>query len=357
MNEHKPIKLLEHGSLQDYDVDPSRIGFKWVTMGSERFICACERNRVLIIDRFESNNLIQRPFKVEAALMHPRSKIIALREGRNLQIYDLYLNCKMKTHTMHEDVVFWKWVNVKKLCVVTENSVYHWSKDGTTSPKKMFDRHIETKNCDEIINYLVDAEEKWMLVVGLKVMSGHIVGLMQLHKRDTDKDMILQGQAAAFASVIMERGIYPTKFFIYGVRNRETSKLHIKEMDHREENPVVPDKVVDIFYQRDNTNDFLISIQVNKKYDLIFLLTKGGYVQLFDLRTGMCIYVTNISFTTVFTSAPDVGGVVAINRAGQILSVVIDETYIVTHILDNLNDRGLAVRFAKKNDLPEIADI
>ncbi|CAG8539327.1 5688_t:CDS:2 [Acaulospora colombiana] len=286
MGERMPIKILEHGRLQDYDVDPSRIGFRWVTMETER------------------------------------------------------------------------WVSVKKLCVVTKNSVYHWSLDGTTTPAKIFDRHADTKNCDEIIDYLVDAEEKWMLVVGVKVMDGNIIGLMQLHKRGTDKDRIIQGHAAMFTSVMVERGIYPTKFFIYGARDQDSSKLHITEMDHREENPVIPDKTVDIFCQSEDTNDFPISIRVSKKYYLIFLLTKNGYVQLFDLETGICIYVERISLSSVFASVPDdLGGIVGVNRTGQILSVEIDEAYIITHIRNNLNNRDLAIRLARKNNLPGVEDL
>ncbi|RHZ82978.1 hypothetical protein Glove_101g45 [Diversispora epigaea] len=359
MNDNTPIKVLEYGRLQDYDVNPSRIGFKWVTMESEKFICICEKNRLLIIDRSESNNLIQRPFKVDAAIMHPRSKIVALRDRRELQIYNLYLNYKVKTYIMHEDIVFWKWVNVKKLCVITENSVYHWLLDGISSPKKIFDRNLEMKNCDEIINYHVDAEEKWMLIVGVKVLNGNILGTIQLHKKETNKDNIIKGHAATFTSLKMEHGIYPTKFFIYSVRNQDSSKLHIIEIDHKEENPVIAEKAVDVFYSSENVNDFPISIQVSKKYYIIFLLTKNGYIQLFDLETGMCIYVSRVSPTTIFTSVPEEidGGIVGVNRSGQILSIDIDETNIVTYILDNLNDRSLAIRLAKRNDLPGIEDI
>lgn len=33
---------------------------------------------------------------------------------------------------MNEDVVFWKWINVNTLGLVTEASVYHWSMEGST---------------------------------------------------------------------------------------------------------------------------------------------------------------------------------------------------------------------------------
>lgn len=36
----------------------------------------------------------------------------------------------MKAHIMTEDVVFWKWISINTLALVTENSVFHWSMEG-----------------------------------------------------------------------------------------------------------------------------------------------------------------------------------------------------------------------------------
>lgn len=36
----------------------------------------------------------------------------------------------MKAHIMTEDVLFWKWISINTLALVTENSVYHWSMEG-----------------------------------------------------------------------------------------------------------------------------------------------------------------------------------------------------------------------------------
>ena len=31
---------------------------------------------------------------------------------------------------MTDDVIFWKWINLKTVALVTETSVYHWSVEG-----------------------------------------------------------------------------------------------------------------------------------------------------------------------------------------------------------------------------------
>ncbi len=44
---------------------------------------------------------------------------------------------------MTEDVLFWKWISINTLALVTENSVFHWSMEGA-----FFDN-----NCSRIVNY------------------------------------------------------------------------------------------------------------------------------------------------------------------------------------------------------------
>ena len=44
----------------------------------------------------------------------------------------------MKSHTMTEDVVFWKWISLNSLVLVTETSVFHWSMEGNIIIPVMF---------------------------------------------------------------------------------------------------------------------------------------------------------------------------------------------------------------------------
>lgn len=47
-----------------------------------------------------------------------------------LQVFNLDLKSKMKAHTMNDDVVFWKWISVKTVGLVTGTGVFHWDMDG-----------------------------------------------------------------------------------------------------------------------------------------------------------------------------------------------------------------------------------
>ena len=51
-------------------------------------------------------------------------------DWKNLQIFDIEMESKMKTHQMVDDVIFWKWVNLNTIALVTKTSVYHWSMEG-----------------------------------------------------------------------------------------------------------------------------------------------------------------------------------------------------------------------------------
>ena len=76
------------------------------------------------------------------------------------------MKTKVKSHLMHDDVEFWKWISLKSLALVTSTSVYHWSMEGDSQPVKVFDRHASLTGT-QIINYRVNSDEKWMLLVGI----------------------------------------------------------------------------------------------------------------------------------------------------------------------------------------------
>ena len=36
------------------------------------------------------------------------------------------MKSKMKAHAMPDDVIFWKWISLNTIALVTETSVFHW---------------------------------------------------------------------------------------------------------------------------------------------------------------------------------------------------------------------------------------
>lgn len=77
---------------------------------------------------------------------------------------------------MNEDVVFWKWITVNTVGLVTETAVFHWSMEGDSQPVKVFDRHASLAG-SQIINYRADSDEKWLFLVGISAQVRHFLFL------------------------------------------------------------------------------------------------------------------------------------------------------------------------------------
>lgn len=81
-----PIKFKEVMQLQNSGVNVANIGFSTLTMESEKFICIREKvgdtAQVVIIDLNDMANPIRRPISADSAIMHPTSKVIALKGNK-----------------------------------------------------------------------------------------------------------------------------------------------------------------------------------------------------------------------------------------------------------------------------------
>ena len=135
----------------------------------------------------------------------------------------------------------------------------------------------------------------------------------------------------------------------------------------------------DIYFPPEAAQDFPVAMQVSNKYNTIYMVTKFGYLHLYDLESATLIYTNRISAETIFvTAAHEVraphamllppqsllltmrflsipqasGGIVGVNRKGQVLCVTVDEANIVPYICKQLSNFPLALRLAVKNNLP-----
>jgi clathrin heavy chain len=134
------------------------------------------------------------------------------------------MKAKVKAHLMNEEVVFWKWVTVNTLGIVGETAVYHWSMEGDSQPIKIFDRHPSLAGC-QIINYRINSDEKWCVVVGISAQQGRVVGSMQLYSVERAVTQPIEGHAASFAEMKLDGGVKPTKLFAFAVRSAVGAKV------------------------------------------------------------------------------------------------------------------------------------
>nr|XP_039318335.1 clathrin heavy chain 2 isoform X7 [Saimiri boliviensis boliviensis] len=352
-----PIRFQEHFQLQNLGINPANIGFSTLTMESDKFICVREKvgeqAQVVIIDMNDPMAPIRRPVSAESAIMNPASKVVALKAGKTLQIFNIEMKNKMKAHTMAEEVIFWKWVSANTVALVTETAVYHWSMEGDSQPIKMFDRHTSLAGY-QVINYRTDEYQKWLLLIGISAQQNRVAGAMQLYSVDRKVSQPIEGHAAAFAEFKVEENAKPSTLFCFAVRNPTGGKLHIIEVGQPAAgNQPFVKKAVDVFFPPEAQTDFPVAMQIGAKHGVIYLITKCGYLHLYDLESGVCIYMTRISADTIFVTAPHkpTSGIVGVNRKGQVLSVCVEEDNIVNHAANVLQNPELGLRLAVRSNL------
>jgi clathrin heavy chain len=364
----KPIAFCEHLQLSSLGVQPASISFQTLTLESDHFICVREnvneQKQVVIIDLADANNVMRRPISADSAIMHPHQKILALKAARTLQIFNIETKQKVKSHVNNEDIVFWKWISDSTIGMVTESSVYHWSiTDQTSPPQKIFDRH-PTLAGTQIINYRVAADEKWMVLIGISGNSNNpsafkVKGSMQLYNRDRGVSQPIEGHAASFAELKLDGNQHTTKLFTFAVRTATGAKLHVVQIDHTVPDPPFVKKAVDVYFPAEATNDFPVAMQVSKKHGIVYLVTKYGFIHLYDLESGACVYMNRISGETIFVTAEHeaTNGIIGVNKKGQVLSVNVDDQTIVPYILTTLNNTELAFKLASRANLPGADDL
>ncbi|XP_016099575.1 clathrin heavy chain 1-like [Sinocyclocheilus grahami] len=354
-----PIRFQEHLQLQTLGVSPASISFSCLTMESDRFICIREKvgeqNQVLIVDLSDPSEPIRRPITADSAIMNPASKVIALKDAaRTLQIFNMEMKSKVKAHTMTDEVLFWRWISVNTIALVTDTAVYHWSMEGDSQPIKVFDRHASLAGC-QIINYRTDEQQKWLLLIGISAQQNRVVGAMQLFSVDRKVSQPIEGHSAAFGLYKLEGNPNASTLFCFGVRGQAGGKLHIIEVGQPQAgNQPFTKKAVDVFFPPEAQTDFPVAMQMGTKHGVIYLITKYGYFHMYDLESGVCIYMNRISAETIFVTAAheSTSGVIGVNKKGQVLCVCLEEENIVNYVANVLQNPELALRLALRSDLP-----
>ena len=120
--------------LTNVGINPQFITFTSLTMESEKYICIREevngQVQVVIIDMATPTEPHHDRITAESAIMNPVSKVIALKSGNHLQIFNMEMKSKMKSHQLTDPVIFWKWISPAAVAMVTASAVFHWSMEG-----------------------------------------------------------------------------------------------------------------------------------------------------------------------------------------------------------------------------------
>lgn len=195
-----------------------------------------------------------------------------------------------------------------------------------------------------------------MVVVGISQPSpgSPVAGHIQLYSKARGISQKIDGHAAAFGTYRLDGASSDSKLFTFVARTASGAKLHIVEVDHQAGNPAFPKRNVDVYFPAEAQNDFPVAMQISDKYKIIYMVTKYGFIHLYDLETAACIFMNRISSETIFTTCPDSEGhgIVGVNRKGQVLTVSIDEGSVITYLLQTPTNTELAYKLASRAGLP-----
>ena len=125
-----PISVRELFQLTKLGIPQDSINFKSVTLQSDKYITVNQGSSLSVVD-VATKNVLPLPVSVDSAIMNPSSKIIAVRskpanqQATQLKIYNLDTKTNLKSSSINDTVVYWKWINDKAIALVTSKSVFH----------------------------------------------------------------------------------------------------------------------------------------------------------------------------------------------------------------------------------------
>jgi len=356
----QPLRLQQIASLSAIGVPQNALTFNTVRMESDRTICIrnLADSQLIMLDLTKPTQPTRKQLVTDSAVMNPHSPVLLLQIGSNLQLFNSQTNIQLKQVTVMERIIFSSWISKSTVGIITETAVYHWADDGTLSePVKMFDRH-ENLSRAQIVSYKADDSENWLCLTGIMGSSdGSVKGAMQLFSVEKRMSQFLEGHASCFKTISMDG--HKTILFAFAAKNKTgVSKLHVIEVGHEnkaENAPKFGKKSADIFYPPElGGGDFPVALIASAKYTLLYMVTKAGYLHIFDAESASTLYMNRVSESTMFVQCAHLtsGGLVGVNRQGAVLHACINEQVFIPYIMSKLKDVALATRLASRNGFP-----
>ena len=188
-------------------------------------------------------------------------------------------------------------------------------------------------------------------MVGIAQQNNRIVGHAQLYNTEKNVSQPLDACAVSFGTRSEPGQQAPVTTFAFAARNTAAAgQLFLIDVGTQNGAKVS----VPIYFPDSNPNDFPLGVEISSKYGVTYMLTKEGYFHLFDTKSGKRIILNQVSASPIFATAFKVenNGIIALNKAGQALTLTINEDKVVPYITSQMNDIELAISLASRGNLP-----
>lgn len=144
---------------------------------------------------------------------------------------------------------------------------------------------------------------------------------MQLYSVDRNISQKIEGHVASFVQLKLEGNSEPSNLLCFATRTANDCKLHLIEFGTLAiGNKPYEKKRVDVYFPPEAPTDFPVAMQVSAKNGLLYLVSKYGFLHLYDIESGTCIFMNRICAETIFVTAPyeSTGGLIGVSRKGQV---------------------------------------
>ena len=146
----------------------------------------------------------------------------------------------------------------------------------------------------------------------------------------------MEGHAGCFGDIPLHDGGQPVTCFSFIEKkpNEGVSRIHVMEINRPANGPKFK-ATKEISYAPEAPNDFPVAMHMISGYGVIIMITKQGYLYLFETTDGNMIYRTRLCEDTVFVTSKNNRGdaVLTVNRRGQVIGISIEQENIVAFIM------------------------
>lgn len=343
-----PITVKEVIQLPNIGIDSSLCKIGFLSFESDKYISAREvgqdgSSNIIICELEKNFNTYKKKInKAEAAMMHPKQNIIALRAKNDknasiIQVFNMDTTEKLKDIVINYDVVYWKWLTDSVIGIVTNTSVLALSIDNPETPaKKIFDRSGSLANQGVFVMSLnVDPSMQWYSLCGISSTKDNnrivVNGYIQLYNVNVAQSQALEGFCGNFGNIKLGDEA-PTSLLAFIDKKASDSKYSLIVTD------ISPNKRIKLSteVQMQNENDFPILMSFVESYGLIFLITNAGFLYVYEATKAVLIFRCKVSEDSCMFSAKNskTGGVYVINKTGKMLLINVDTNNFLPFVMN-----------------------
>lgn len=251
--------------------------------------------------------------------------------------------------------------------MITNTSIHHLdiTTAGTTADK-IFERDARLAGC-HIMGYKVNNSGQWCFLYGIGTNEAkQVIGNLQLYMIEKKQGQFLEGFVGAFAEMpVGASPTYTNSLFTFVEKKATDPVTRIHVMEIGTPNGAEPKfkKTAEVTYPPDVQGDFPVLLHSVDKYGLIFLITKFGYLFVYEAANAYLIYRQRITDSWIFAAVrnPKTDGMIAINRNGQMLAINVDQNAVISYIMNQCkhipDNVGVAFKLATRHSLPGADDL